>query len=276
MARGFWSGSIRFGLVNIPVSFRPASESVDLDFDLVDVRDFAPVGYRKVNKATGREVPRDKIVKTYKVEDGQAVVVTDEDFARARPEDPHAFVIDSFVDLNEIRPAYFDTPYLLDPTGKEAHAYVLLRETLQKTGKAAIALGVLRTRARLGAILADGDFLVLNTLRFAHEMRRRELPELLQKKTRIAPAELRMAEHLIEQMSGAWNPEAYHDEYRDQLLAYIQRKAKAGDAHRIYKPEEVPTPAAPQGGRADLMSLLKASVEGSSVRPARRRPKSAS
>src|SRR6185295_7034492 len=133
----------------------------------------------------------------------------------------------TFVDLNEIRPPFFDTPYLLDPLGKDAHAYQLLRQTLEKTGKAAIAKGVLRTRERLGAILADGEFLILNTLRFVHEMRKRELPDLLTKKAKIAPAELKMAEQLIEQMSGSWKPQNYQDEYREQLLGYIKRKAKA-------------------------------------------------
>ncbi len=228
MARGFWSGSIRFGLVNIPVSLRPASESVDLDFDLVDVRDFAPVGYRKVNKATGREVPRDKIVKTFKVDDGEAVVVTDRDFERARPEDSHAFVIDAFVRVAEIRPVFFDTPYLLEPQGNDAHAYLLLRTTLEKTGMAAIAKGVLRTRERLASIYPDGDFLILNTLRFVHELRARELPPLLEKPAKLGSSELRMAEQLISQMAHGWDPSSYHDDYREQLLSYIRRKAKAG------------------------------------------------
>lgn len=258
MARGFWSGAIRFGLVNIPVSLRPASESVDLDFDLVDVRDFAPVGYRKFNKATGRDVPREKIVKTFKVDEGEAVVVTDEDFARARPQDAHAFVIDTFVDLAEIRPPFFDTPYLLEPQGKDAHAYVLLRDTLEKTGKAAVAKGMLRTRERVAAIFAEGGFLILNTLRYVHELRERDPSPLMEKPQKPSASEIKMAEQLIDQMSGGWDPAAYHDEYRDQLLSYIRKKAKAGEAHKIYAPEEAATPAATSHG--DLMSLLKASV----------------
>jgi len=273
MARGFWSGAIRFGLVNIPVSLRPATETVDLDFDLVDVRDFAPVGYRKVNKATGRDVPKDKIVKTFKVDEGEAVVVTDQDFARARPEDSHAFVIDAFVDGTEIRPVFFDTPYLLEPQGKDAHAYVLLRKTLEKTGKAAIAKGVLRTRERLAAIYPDGEFLILNTLRFVHELRERELPPILEKPAKLGPAELRMAEQLISQMAGGWDPASYHDEYHDQLLSYIRKKAKAGEARKIYEPEAAaPSSETPRG---DLMSLLKASVKSGGERPARRRSRTA-
>lgn len=272
MARSFWSGSLRFGLVNIPVAMRPATESVDLDFDLVDVRDFAPVGYRKVNKATGREVPRDKIVKTFKVDEGEAVVVTEEDFARARPEDPHAFVIDAFVNTAEIRPVFFDTPYLLEPQGKDAHAYVLLRRALEKSGMAAISKGVLRTRERLAAVYPEGQFLILNTLRFVHELREREVPALLEKPVKISPAELKMAEQLLGQMSHGWDPAAYQDEYRDQLLSYIQKKAKAGEARKIYDPDEVPAAATPRG---DLMSLLKASVKPGGDRTPRRRSRTA-
>ncbi|HZE96073.1 MAG TPA: Ku protein [Planctomycetota bacterium] len=273
MARGFWSGAIRFGLVHIPVSLRPAAESVDLDFDLVDVRDFAPVGYRKVNKTTGREVPRDKIVKTFKVDEGEAVVVTDEDFARARPQDAHAFVIDTFANLAEIRPPFFDTPYLLEPLGKDAHAYILLRKTLEKSGKAAVARGMLRTRERLAAIFPEGEFLILNTLRYLHELREREASPLLEKPVKLAPSELKMAEQLIEQMSGSWDASKYHDEYHDQLLGYIRKKAKAGEARKIYKPEEGAPAAATSHG--DLMSLLKASVESGGNGGRKRRSKTA-
>jgi len=273
MARGFWSGSIRFGLVNIPVSLRPAAEPQDLGFDLVDVRDFAPVGYRKINKATGRDVPRDKIVKTFKVDHGEAVVVTDQDFARARPEDSHAFVIDTFVDAAEIRPLFFETPYLLEPQGKDAHAYVLLRMTLEKTQKAAIAKGVLRTRERLSAIYPDGEFLILNTMRFIHELRERELPPLLEKPAKLGASELRMAEQLIGQMSNGWDPASYHDDYREQLLGYIRKKAKAGEARKIYEPEaSAPAPETPRG---DLTALLKASVRSGGARPAHRRSRTA-
>ena len=273
MSRAFWSGSIRFGHVNIPVSLRPASEAVDLDFDLVDVRDFAPIGYRKVNKPTGREVPRGKIVKAFTVDGGEAVVVTEQDFARARPEDAHAFVIDAFVEAAEIRPLFFDTPYLLEPQGKDAHAYLLLRTTLGKTGKAAIAKGVLRTRERLAAIYADGEFLILNTLRFVHELRERELPPILMKPTKLGASELRMAEQLISQMANGWDPASYHDEYREQLLSYIRKKAKAGEARKIYEPEAgAPESETPRG---DLLTLLKASVKSGGERPARRRSRTA-
>lgn len=269
MARGFWTGAIRFGLVNIPVSLRPAAKTVDLDFDLVDSRDFAPVGYRKVNKATGEEVPAERIIKTYKVEEGEAVVVTDEDFARARPKDKRAMGIHAFVDVATLSPTYFDRPYLMEPAGRDAQAYVLLRDTLAKTRKAAIAQGVLRARERLGAIFAEGEFLILNLLRFQHEMVARKPPEALLQADKPKADELKMAEKLIEQLTRPWTPEAYHDDYRDQLLSYIEAKAKAGEARRVYSPEEEAAPKAPRG---DLMRLLKQSVQGEKPK---RRPRSA-
>ena len=274
MARGFWTGALRFGLVNIPVSLRPAAAAVDLDFDLVDARDFAPVGYRKVNKATGEEVPNDQIVKTYKVENGEAVVITDEDFARARPKDNRALSIRGFVDLKELSPAYFDRPYLVEPAGRDAQAYVLLRDTLARTGRAAIAQGVLRTRERLGAILPEGDFLVLNLLRYQHEMAERKAPESLARADRPRPEEIKMAERLVEQMTEPWKPERYRDDYHDQLLKYIEAKAKAGEARRIYGPEEAGD-VAPTTPRRNLMRLLKESVGAAKPERVKRRPRSA-
>jgi len=162
------------------------------------------------------------------------------------------------VELADIRPTFFDTPYLLEPQGKDAHAYALLRETLEKTGKAAIAKGVLRTRERVAAIYAEGDFLILNTLRYIHELREREPSPLMEKPSKPSASEIKMAEQLIGQMSGDWDPAGYHDEYREQLLSYIRKKAKAGEARKIYAPEEAAAPAATP--RGDLMSLLKASV----------------
>lgn len=268
MARGFWTGAIRFGLVNIPVSLRPAATSVDLDFDLVDARDFAPIGYKKVNKVSGEEVPPDQIIKTYKVENGEAVVVTDEDFARARPKDTRALSIRAFIDVKNLSPAYFDRPYLMEPSGRDAQAYVLLRDTLAKTGKAAIAQGVLRTRERLGAIYAEGDFLVLNLLRYHHEMAVRKAPELLSRADPPRPEEIQMAERLVEQMTEPWKPEKFHDTYREQLLDYIEKKAAAGEARQVYSPEEEDVPKAP--GK-NLMRLLKESVEGAAPAEKRKR-----
>jgi DNA end-binding protein Ku len=272
MARSFWSGAIHFGLVNIPVTMHPASESVDLDFDLVDVRDFAPVGYQKINKATGEQVPRENIVKTYKVDEGEAVVVTEEDFARARPKGTHSLEILGFVRLAEIRPPFFDTPYYLEPSGKDAHAYVLLRKMLEQTKRAAIAKGVLRTRERLGAIFPEGDFLIFNTLRYAHELRRREAPQALQEAKPPTAPETSMAEQLISSMETPFRPGQYRDEYREELLSYIKKKAGAGESRQIYSPQAAAeAPAGETAEPRDLMQLLKQSIATQAPKPGRKR-----
>lgn len=260
MPRGFWSGSIRLGLVNIPVSLSPAAETVGLDFDLVDRRDFAPVGYRKVNKRTGKEVPRDKIVKVFEVERGEAVVVTEEDFARARPKDSRALDLLGFLSPSDIPAAHFETPYFVEPAGKDAHAYGLLRDALREAKKAALAKGVLRTRERLGLLLADEDGLRFNTLRFPVEMRKRPDSELLKSADPPTRAELEMARKLVREMGIRWAPREYRDEYREQLLRYIRAKAKAGEARHVYEPEAAE--GVPEGpSRVDLMRLLRESVK---------------
>ncbi len=271
MARGFWTGAIRLGLVNIPVTMLPASESVDLDFDLVDQRDFSPVGYRKVNKNTGRDVPRERIVKVFRIPNGEAVVVTDEDFARARSKGTRNLDLLGFLPLDRIPPVYFDTPYFLDPAGKDAHAYVLLRDILRESKKAALAKGVLRTRERLGALFVQDGGLLFNTLRFEHEFRKRPSSELVAAAAPPTKAELDMGRKLIEGMEIDWEPQTYRDEYHEELVAYIRKKAKAGKSRKVFEAVgEEPLPAAPSG--IDLMQLLKESLRS----PGRRRPRSAS
>lgn len=260
MPRGFWSGSIRLGLVNIPVSLSPAAESVGLDFDLVDRRDFSPVGYRKINKRTGKEVPKDEIVKVFEVEKGEAVVVTDEDFARARPKDSRAIDLLGFLAPSSVPSAHYETPYFVEPAGKDAHAYVLLRDVLREAKKAALAKVVLRTRGRLGLLLADADGLTFNTLRFPAEMRKRPESALVKSADGPTKAELEMARRLVRDMEVRWTPREYRDEYREQLLAYIREKAKAGEARRVYEPEAAE--GVPEGpSRVDLMRLLQESLQ---------------
>lgn len=260
MPRGFWTGSLRLGLVNIPVSLSPAAESVGIDLDLVDRRDFAPVGYRKVNKRTGKEVPREQLVKVFEVEKGEAVVVTDEDFARARPKDTRALELLGFLSPSEVPPAHFDTPYFVEPAGKDAHAYALLRDALLDARKGALAKGVLRTRERLGLLTADAEGLRFNTLRFPAEMRERPGSELRSSADEPTKAELEMARRLVKERGVRWSPREYRDEYREQLTAYIRAKAKAGEARRIYEAEAAEgVPEAPS--RVDLMRLLRESVK---------------
>jgi DNA end-binding protein Ku len=245
-------------------------ESQDLRFELVDSRDFSPIGYRKVNKNTRREVPADKIVRTYPVEGGESVVVTDADFIRARAQELRGLDISGFLPLPEIPVACFATPYSLAPGGRDAHAYALLRETLRRTGLVALTRVLLRTREHLGVILPEGEFLLFNTLRYPSELRRREVPEALTRARPPADDELTMAERLVREMEADWNPEDYQDRYRDELLSYIRRKAEAGEARKIFEPEAEEAPHA-EAPSENLTALLEQSFSGRPQTPKRER-----
>jgi DNA end-binding protein Ku len=263
MARGLWKGAISFGLVNVPVElFSAQKRSSELDLTMLDKRDLAPVGYRRVNKASGKEVPWDDVVKGYEYKDGEYVVLSQEDFRRANPELSKTVDIMAFVDLHEVPPQYFDTPYYLVPGKRGEKAYALLRDALKKAGKAGIAMVVIRTRQYLAALLAQGEALMLNTLRYHDELKSAEeleIPEKL-KGVKVTAKELDMALRLIEDMADEWQPEKYRDTYREDLLKRVKEKVKAGETEEITEPEKEPQ-AAKSADVIDLMSLLKKSVE---------------
>ena len=266
MSRSFWAGSIQFGLVNIPVTLHSDLENRELRFELVDVRDFSPIGYRKINKSTHREVPADKIVRTFPVDHGESVVLTDADFLRARPKGMRVLDIFGFLPLGEIPVAHFETPYTLEPDGKDAHAYAVLRETLRHTGKAGLARVLLRTRERLGVILAEGDLLLFNTLRFPYELRKRDVPGVLAQARPPSDDELTMAERLVREMQARWTPQEYEDRYHEQLMEYIHRKAEAGEARRIFEPESEEAPHAKESS-SNLTRLLEESIAHRAAAP---------
>lgn len=265
MPRAIWTGSIGFGLVQIPVALHTAEDRSDLDMTLLDKRDFSPVGYERVNKRTGKEVKWDDIVKGYEHSDGKFVVLTDEDFAEANVEATKQIDILDFVDLSEVDPRYLERPYYLAPLKAGKKSYALLREVLKKTGKAGIGKVVLRTKQHLAAVVAHEDALLLVLLRFADELRDAkalDLPSTNLKSLGITPKEITMAERLVEGMVGEFEPEKYGDDYRRDLMRLIQRKVKAGEINQL--PEGAPrkkrAPAAP--ATVDLAELLAQSVAG--------------
>lgn len=263
-----WTGTISFGLVNIPVTLHSGEAAKELHFTMLDRRDLSPIGYRKVNKNTGEEVPSGSVVKAFKLEDGRYVTLTNEDFKRASPERTQRIDIRAFVDGSRIDPAFFERPYYLEPSAKHEKAYVLLREALKRSKKVGIATIVLRSREYVAALMARGPALTLELLRYSDELRDPSdlhLPAEEAEGLNISEAEFAMAGRLIEDLLGPWKPEAFKDEYRDELLAFIEKKAKAGKAEAgPPAPEERPegTPA------GDIMELLKKSLE--------RRPKARS
>jgi len=261
MARPIWKGHISFGLVNIPVTLYSGEVRTELRFNLLDSRNKARVRYERVNEVTGDEVPWDKIVKAFDYDDGNYVLMQDEDFQQVKVESTQTVEIEDFVPEKAIDYIYFDKPYYLVPGKKGEKGYVLLRETLRRTKRVGIAKVVIRTRQHLAAVLPVGDALVLDILRFHQEVRAPgefELPSRNPKDWGISDKEIKMAEQLVEAMTTDWKPEQYRDDYREALLEWIKKKADAEGEIAPPVPEEEGKPA---GEIIDIMDLLKESVE---------------
>jgi DNA end-binding protein Ku len=258
MARGLWKGAISFGLVNVPVELHSAHKrTAELDLTMLDRRDLAPVGFKRVNKATGKEVPWEDVVKGFEYEDDKYVVLSEEDFRRANPEASKTIDILAFVELETIAPQFFDTPYYLLADKRGEKGYALLRDTLQKSGKAGIASVVIRTKQYLAALVAQDELLILNTLRYADELK--DISEFKIPDAKVTAKELDMALRLVEDMADEWQPEKYKDTYRHDLMKRIEEKVKKGQTEEIPEPEK--EARAPKGAEViDLMQLLKKSV----------------
>jgi DNA end-binding protein Ku len=260
MPRPIWKGQISFGLVNIPVVLYPAESSRELHFSLIDDRTMARVKYKRVDESTGEEVPWDHVVKAYERDDGEYIVLSDEDFARADVEATQTVEIEDFVEIKNIPFTYFDKPYYLVPGKKGEKGYVLLRETLKRTGKVGIAKVVIRTKQYLAALLPQERGLILDLLRYQYELRdisQFDLPGNDIDDYKISDREIDMAASLVESMTTDWTPEKYRDDYRDALLAWIEKKAKEGAAVEAPPPK----PTEPRGEIIDFMDLLKRSVD---------------
>jgi DNA end-binding protein Ku len=263
MPRIIWKGAISFGLVNIPVVLKAAARDNALDFDWLDERDMAPVGYQRVNKRTGKTVDKDHIVKGYQYEKGEYVLLSPEDFRQANVEATQTVDIVSFVEADQIPPYYFETPYYLEPDKRGDKGYALLRETLRRTGRAALALVVIHNRQHLAALLVVDQALVLNTMRWAEEvlpMDELRLPEGGTKNAGVSPREIEMASKLVEDMQEDWSPETYRDTYRDDLLKRIDQKISAGKTHVLTPADAGDTGTRKSAEVIDMMALLKQSI----------------
>jgi len=278
MARAIWKGAISFGLVHIPVSLNVAVSSERVDFDWLDKRSMEPVGYKRVNKVTGKEIDKDNIVKGVEYEKGRYVVISEQEIRDARPEATQTIDIFSFVKAGEIPLQHFDTPYYLSPDRRGGKVYALLRDTLESTGKVALATVVLHTRQHLALLRPLEDALVLITLRWPEEVRSVETLELDKSVTdaKVDKRELGMAKRLVEDMSGSWAPEEYHDAFRQTILDLVEEKASKGKIETVDKGEG----ASVEKGAdiLDLTELLKRSLGGKAkgAKPATKRPRKAS
>src|SRR3954463_2344986 len=203
--RTIWKGSISFGLVNIPIGLYPATRTENVSFRQIRESDLSPIKYKRVAEADGEEVPWEKIVKGYEYEKGQFVIITDADFEKAMPEATQSIDITEFVEMAEIDPMFFDTPYYLEPQKGGKKAYALLRETLKETGKVGIARVVLKTKQHLAAVKPKSDSLVLELMHFPDELLEPEGLDI-PREEKVGKKEMDMAKSLVETMSGKWDP----------------------------------------------------------------------
>lgn len=256
--RPIWKGHISFGLVSVPVVLYSAERRSDLSLHLIDSKNFSRVRYERVNEETGEEVPWDRTVKGYEYADGSYVVIGEDELKEAAPEATKSVEIEQFVDIADIDPIYFDKPYYLQPDKKGEKGYVLLRDALEETGKAGIARVVIRTRQYLAALLPREGGLVLMLLRYAQEVRSISELELPENKgdLKITKQEEKMAKELISSMSSDWDPEAFHDEYREKLMAWIEKRIESGEIERSPEVEDVEDAPEP----INIMTALKESL----------------
>ncbi|WDH50381.1 Ku protein [Pseudomonas chlororaphis] len=260
MARAIWKGAISFGLVHIPVALVSATSSQGVDFDWLDQRTMDPVGYKRVNKVTGKEVGKEHIVKGVAYEKGRYVLLSEDEIRSAHPLSTQTIDIFAFVDSQQIPLQNIDTPYFLAPDKRGGKVYALLRETLQSTSKVALALVVLHTRQHLAALMPLESALVLVMLRWPAEVRSLDELALGPEVTHpdLAKGERDMAKRLVADMSTDWQPEEYRDSFTDKIMALVEKKAQAG------KIEDVESAAGEEQRKSadviDLTEMLKRSL----------------
>ncbi|MEY2480906.1 MAG: end-binding protein Ku [Verrucomicrobiota bacterium] len=257
--RAIWKGSISFGLVNIPIALYPATRKEDLKFRMLRKKDLSPINYKRVAEKDGKEVPWEEIVKGYEYEKGKYIILKDEDFQRVDLEATQTVDIQDFVDVEEIDPMYFYKPYYLEPQKGGDKAYVLLRDALKDSNKVGIAKVVIKTRQYLAGVKAEDGVLILELMHFAEELADAEKLNV-PKKLEPHKKEMDMAKALINSMSAKWDPEKYHDDYREAVMKVIEEKVEHGGEDIEEKPKKAPKPTKV----IDLVAVLQQSLAQSS------------
>src|SRR3954447_4833171 len=274
MARAIWSGSISFGLLNVPVKLYSAVARRGIALREIRESDSARIKHRRVAEGTDEEVPYDKIIKAFEISKDRYVPLNKDELASLDPEKSRAIEGQDFVEIAEIDPIYFDSPYYLGPADGAEKAYSLLAQAMEESGKVAIARFVFRSKERLAAIRPGDGVLTLTTMRFADEVvPPSELDDVLPSgKPKVAKREVQMAEQLIDSLTRSFDPSAYRDEYREELLAMIERKAAGEEVVVAPEGEEREPTKAP-----DLMAALEQSIadvkgkrEGKAAKPAKK------
>ncbi|TWI50941.1 DNA end-binding protein Ku [Pseudomonas duriflava] len=264
MPRSVWKGAVSFGLVNIPVSLVSATARHGVDFDWLDKRTLDPVGYKRVNKVTGKEVSNKDIVKGVEHEKGEYIVLSNEEIQAFLPETTHTVDILAFVEAHDISILHFEKPYYLMPEKSAEKVYTLLHETLKRSGKVGVANVVMHTKQHLAVIMPLGDGLVLNTLRWANEVRSIADIGLDELEADVSKRELDMAARLVDEMTESWHPEQYYDTFQERVMDLVARKAREGKLETINSPE--PEEAPPRSADViDLTELLRQSLSGKRI-----------
>lgn len=261
MRGNIWKGALSFGLLNIPVKLMKAEEEKAHSFSMLDGEDLSPIKYKKINAKTGEEVPYSQIVKGYEYKKNEYVVMTDKDFKAANVEATGAIDLESFVDLDDVDLMYLEKPYYLVPDKNGEKGYFLLAEAMKKAKKAAIGKIVLRSKQHLALVMVRGDYLVLDMMRFAHEVLDADEVNYFEgvKHPKFSAKEMEMAVDLIENMTDKWKPEQFKDTYYDDLEKIIHKKIKAGKGKTIEYEE--PKKLETTSNVIDLMPLLRKSLE---------------
>ena len=257
MPRAIWKGAISFGLVHVPVTLYPASKEGGIDFDWLDKRSMDPVGYKRVNKRTGKEIQNEDIVKGIKQDGGEDyVVLSEEEIKAAFPKATQTIEIESFVKASEISFFLLERPYYLEPTGKGDKVYALLRESMLEAGVIGIARVVMHTKEHLAALIPSGPALMLNTIRWASEIRPTDelkLPAEGKTAANLKASELKMAAQLIHDMTGKWKAEDYSDTFTAAIYKLVNQKVKAGETENVTPLEASPS----ESGASNVIDLTE-------------------
>ena len=265
--RAIWKGAISFGLVHVPVALHSATQEQEVDFDWLDKRSMDPVGYKRINKRTGKEISKENIVKGVRLEGDEYVVLSDDEIKAAYPKRTQTIQIETFVKAEDVSFVYIEKPYYLSPDGKAHRVYALLREALAKAGVIGIARFVLHNKEHLAALIPAGPALMLGTLRWATEIRSPNALDLpATGASAVKPAELKMAQQLISEMTSAWKPQAFTDDFTSAIHALVKKKAKAGKKATVTPFEEAPDVS--ESNVVDLSELLRQSLGGKASKPA--------
>ena len=277
--RPIWTGTISFGLLQVPVQLFSATRDLGVHFRMLDGRDKKPVRYQRINSETGDEVPWKDIVKAFEVKKGNFLVMDEKELKKAAPEQTETIELEAFVDRCDVHPNYFEKPYYVAPAKKAGKSYALLHQALLASEKMGIARIVIRTRQYLAALHPEKDalMLMLTLMRFAQEViepKAAGVVEPASAKKNVRPAELEMAKKLLESMSKKWRPADYKDDFRPRFRALLEKRAKRGGT--VHEEKAAPPAEEKEGKVIDLVALLQRSLPSgktASSRPGARRAK---